>query len=162
MTSYDTDEYRSTKRKLKIIAAFLIVIGGILVIFGGINIFTAFTSFPDINSMDSFQPGEFMGAFFIGGIALVFGFAMCAFGFQLFLSANARAISRYAATETAPAASIMSEAVASGFSKGMKGGSFGLGSLGSSDREVIKIKCRNCGYLETEDADFCSKCGESM
>ena len=100
-----------------------------------------------------------MGTFIIGGIALFIGFAMFGFGLQLFLTANARAISKYAATEAAPAASIMTEAVASGFSKGMKGSGIGLGS---SEREVIRIKCRNCGYLETEDADFCSKCGQRM
>jgi len=26
----------------------------------------------------------------------------------------------------------------------------------------VRIKCRNCGYLETEDAEFCSKCGQRL
>jgi len=97
--------------------------------------------------------------FAIGGFALVLGFAMFAFGAQLFMTANARAISKYAATEAAPAVSITTEAVASGLSKGLKGSNIGLGS---SDREVIRVKCRNCGYLETEDAEFCSKCGKQV
>jgi len=28
--------------------------------------------------------------------------------------------------------------------------------------EIIKIKCPNCGYLENEDAKFCSKCGKKI
>jgi hypothetical protein len=162
MTSYETDEYKSTKTRLKIVSFCLMVVGAVLVIIGGSNILGSFTSFPDVSSMESFNAGEFMGGFFIGGITLVFGFALLGIGVQLFLTANARAISKYAATETAPATSIMTEAVASGFSKGMKGSGFGLGGLGSSEREVVKIKCRNCGYLETEDADFCSKCGQRI
>ncbi|MCK4847704.1 MAG: zinc ribbon domain-containing protein [Candidatus Heimdallarchaeota archaeon] len=159
MTSHETDEYKSTKRKLKTISFILLTVGGLLIVIGGMSILTSFSSFPDMNSMDSFQLGEFIGGFAVGGFALVIGFAMFAFGIQLFMTANARAIAKYAATETAPAVSITTEAVASGLSKGLKGSGVGLGS---SDREVIKIKCRNCGYLETEDADFCSKCGERM
>ena len=28
--------------------------------------------------------------------------------------------------------------------------------------EVVKVKCRNCGNLEMEDAAFCRKCGEPL
>lgn len=34
------------------------------------------------------------------------------------------------------------------------------GGLGR--REVVRIRCRSCGYLETEDARFCSGCGAPM
>ena len=27
---------------------------------------------------------------------------------------------------------------------------------------IVTVKCRNCGYLERQDAEFCSKCGKSM
>ncbi len=29
-------------------------------------------------------------------------------------------------------------------------------------KEVVKVKCRNCGNLEAEDAAFCRKCGEAL
>ena len=29
-------------------------------------------------------------------------------------------------------------------------------------KEVVKIKCRNCGSLEAEDAAFCRKCGKPI
>src|SRR3989304_6132007 len=31
-----------------------------------------------------------------------------------------------------------------------------------SAKEVVKIKCRNCGSLEAEDAAFCRKCGQPI
>jgi hypothetical protein len=41
-------------------------------------------------------------------------------------------------------------------------------TLGSSQnpqnpaKEVVRIKCRNCGTLEAEDAAFCRKCGKPL
>jgi hypothetical protein len=29
-------------------------------------------------------------------------------------------------------------------------------------KEVVRIKCRNCGSLEAEDAAFCRKCGKPL
>ena len=29
-------------------------------------------------------------------------------------------------------------------------------------KEIVKIKCRNCGSLEAEDAAFCRKCGKPL
>ncbi|RAX19391.1 MULTISPECIES: zinc ribbon domain-containing protein [Actinomyces] len=28
--------------------------------------------------------------------------------------------------------------------------------------EVVRLRCRSCGYLETEDATFCSQCGQPI
>ncbi len=32
----------------------------------------------------------------------------------------------------------------------------------NSDNTIIKVRCPHCGYLESEDAVYCSKCGRSM
>ena len=29
-------------------------------------------------------------------------------------------------------------------------------------KEIIKIRCRNCGELNDEDAKFCKSCGREM
>ena len=29
-------------------------------------------------------------------------------------------------------------------------------------KEVVKVKCRNCGNLEADDATFCRKCGQPL
>jgi predicted RNA-binding Zn-ribbon protein involved in translation (DUF1610 family) len=36
----------------------------------------------------------------------------------------------------------------------------GTGSV--PPKEVVKVKCRNCGNLEMEDATYCRKCGERL
>ena len=30
------------------------------------------------------------------------------------------------------------------------------------EKEVVKVKCQECGHLEDEDAEFCSKCGKRI
>ncbi|WP_366180670.1 hypothetical protein ABXS69_00405 [Actinomyces timonensis] len=37
-----------------------------------------------------------------------------------------------------------------------------LGGLGGGAEPQIRVRCRSCGYLETEDATFCSGCGARM
>ncbi len=32
----------------------------------------------------------------------------------------------------------------------------------AAPKEVVKVKCRNCGSLESEDAAFCRKCGKPL
>jgi len=32
----------------------------------------------------------------------------------------------------------------------------------ATQKEVVRIKCRNCGSLEAEDAMFCRKCGNAI
>lgn len=32
----------------------------------------------------------------------------------------------------------------------------------SASRDLVKVKCRNCGSLEAEDAKYCRKCGQPM
>jgi ribosomal protein L40E len=36
------------------------------------------------------------------------------------------------------------------------------GTYPEAPKEVVKIKCRNCGNLESEDAAFCRKCGQPL
>ena len=37
-----------------------------------------------------------------------------------------------------------------------------LGVDPAPPKEVVKVKCRNCGNLEMEDAAFCRKCGKPL
>lgn len=38
----------------------------------------------------------------------------------------------------------------------------GMGAMGGTQREIVKVRCRSCTSLELEDAAFCSKCGKPM
>ena len=153
------DEYEGTKKNVRALGIILLIIGGLLLIYGVGNIFTVFGTSPGGGTMEEFQDTSawMMQTFLVGGISIFIGFVMVGFGSQMIMASKAKEISKYAASQMAPATEMVTEAVASGLSKG-----FGGKSPVSGQKEVIKIKCRNCGYLETEDADFCSKCGERM
>ncbi|MHA1977049.1 MAG: hypothetical protein ACW98F_12255 [Candidatus Hodarchaeales archaeon] len=151
-------DYEQKKQRYRTYGRILIVIGLIFIGFGGFSLFNALTSSPDWDNFDSFVSQQ-MGTFLIGGVMLMIGFICVVVGYQMYFVTHMRGIARYTAVETAPAAEIMTEAVATGLSRGFsKEG----GSPFSQGKEVVKLKCRQCGYLETEDADFCSKCGERM
>jgi hypothetical protein len=150
--------YEEKKKKYRKYGLILLMAGLALVILGGLSLFSVFTSSPNFDDFNTFVSKQMM-SFIIGGAFLMIGFICITVGYQLYFVTHLRGIARYTATETAPATEIMTEAVASGLSRGFaKEG----GSPFSQGKEIVKIKCRNCGYLETEDADFCSKCGERI
>jgi hypothetical protein len=161
MTGRASDPYRSTKKTGMVIGLVLIIAGAALMAFGGLTIADA----PDPDPGDpnfSKKSSEAMEKFAQGSIMLMGGFGMIAAGLLLIYITNIRRVARYMATETAPAVEIAGEAAGSGVARGtQRGGGIKLDveSDTSKTREVIKVKCRKCGYLETEDATFCSKCG---
>jgi hypothetical protein len=81
---------------------------------------------------------------FIGAVHMQFGYA--------------KAGSEIMATETGGAVEHSSAAWSRGLGRGLKESGFSLGGA----REVVKVKCRSCGYLESEDARFCSKCAKPV
>ena len=130
-------DYSKHKKLMRIIAIPLIVIGLIICIYG-------FTSF----GTGDFEDSQLSGLLFIGG------FGITAVGLILLFMSLTRPIGKYYATELSPAMRITGESVG----KGLKESGFGK----SETKEVIKVKCPHCGYLESEDADFCSKCGKKI
>jgi hypothetical protein len=84
----------------------------------------------------------------IGMILLVLGFGALRLGMI-------RPVTTYVASEASPAIERVSEAAAEGLKKG-----FGASPVKSES--VVKVKCRNCGYLENEDAIYCGKCGKPL
>jgi uncharacterized OB-fold protein len=75
----------------------------------------------------------------------------------LYMASKMDKIAKFYSRATGPAMKYTTEKVTDGFASGLKKHGMSLGG-----KETIKIKCRNCGYLETEDAEFCSKCGQTM
>lgn len=71
----------------------------------------------------------------------------------------------YVATEVAPGITVASEAVARGISDAFeKSGGVPIKVQGveGPGPQSIRVKCRTCEYPETEDADYCSKCGKPL
>ena len=157
--SVNDQEYQEMKAKAMRVSKTLIGIG--IVIFAiGVGIFiwgmTEFGDF-DLGPTPIFKMAG-------GGFAFVIGFGMATIGFQIRLAANAGKISRYFAKATGGSMKYTTEQVTDGFATGLENHGMGIGGLGGmgSGENVIKVKCRNCGFLETEDAEFCSKCGERI
>jgi hypothetical protein len=154
------DKYHNIKMFLRIIALFLIIIG----------IFLALDGNSQRNSVELGDDNWFEKSS-SGSTKMMYGIWMIMGGTFLLLVSFTRQTSKYAAVETAPAIKISSEALGRGLSEGIQeGGGIKIHiderslqrNMDSLPKEIIKIKCRDCGYLETEDAQFCSKCGKPI
>ena len=132
-------DYSKHKKTMRIIGVPLIIFGIIICILG----FTSFTN----GDFDSFglTAGMYLGGFLMAGI-----------GAMLIFVSFARPVSKYYATEMSPAMQITGESIGTGLKNS------GFGNNKTQTKEIIKIKCPHCGYLESEDADFCSKCGKKI
>jgi hypothetical protein len=149
-------------RRLVRLGASLLVAGLVLFLLGGVLPFLAMAGFME-NPWGSGGPG--FGGFggfgsFVSSVVLSFllstiGIVLMAVGgFALWLGL-VRPVSGYVATEASPAIQTAATAIGSG----LREVGFGGGARGGT---VVRVKCRNCGYLETEDAEYCSKCGQRM
>lgn len=134
-------------------------VGGVLCLVAGLVLFlmgplAALRSFGSAASGDGGVEdavGGMMGLVlfsFLGMLFLVAGAVMARFGFM-------RPVAELTATETAGAL----EHAAGAAGRGLRGAGLGAGREGG---EVVKVKCRGCGFLDSEDARFCSGCGASM
>ena len=147
------EEYEQTKAKLKDRSKKLFIAGISLLAIAAILIILSFV-------YSDFGPNLalFIPAFFV----IFIGIVMCMIGFQLWYATKVDKIANYMSRATGDSAKYTTEKVTDGFATGLEKHGMGLGGLGGGANEVIKVKCRNCGYLETEDAEFCSKCGQSI
>jgi hypothetical protein len=95
--------------------------------------------------------------FLLMGLASLLGFAGVAClgigGYYLRLG-YLRAAAEFVASETGGAFESVAEAGARGAGRGW---AHSAGTV-----QVVRVKCRSCGFLESEDARFCSKCGKAV
>jgi len=131
-------DYSSYKTTFIAIGIPLLVIGVVISIIG----FTSFTS-------QGFNSAGLNALLFMVGAFMAF------IGIALLRLSIIRPVSKYYATELSPAIKTASKS----FGEGLKESGY---KNSSEVKEVIKIKCPHCGYLESEDADYCSKCGKKI
>ncbi len=132
----------------------LTAIGATLMAIGIILFLVAATSMmtPASNPFDFAASQARMNSTFI--TALI-GMILLALGFGALRLGMIRPVTTYVASEASPAIERVSEAAAEGLKKG-----FGVSPV--RGESVVKVKCRNCGYLENEDAIYCGKCGKPL
>ena len=80
------------------------------------------------------------------------GSALLMFGAFLLVVSFLRPISKYVAGEYYPAMRTVGKGFGEGFTEASQ----------NENKVVVKVKCSHCGYLETKDAEFCSKCGRRL
>jgi hypothetical protein len=135
----------------------LITFGLVIVVLGLAILIWGFSAI----SFDFSDPGDFDTSFIwkiaVGGGLAGIGIIPFAIGMYFYMASKAEKISGFYSRATGGAMKYSTEKVTDGFATGLEKHGMGLGG-----KEVVKIKCRNCGYLETEDAEFCSKCGQPM
>jgi len=138
-----SQEYTSMKKGMLILGTVLLFIGIILTIYG----LMIFGSFGESNDM-IFKEG--FSWFILSGIGALLLFC----GIILIYLSQFRRVTKYFATEGSPAITQASKALG----KGIKEAEI----ASSKPTEVIKVKCPHCGYFDSKDAEFCSKCGKKL
>jgi hypothetical protein len=140
--------------QLRRIGVAALVVGFVLFLIGALLPFLAIQGV----MQDPFNPGAIdrVGGLFVFSFILsVIGIILIVVGGIALRFGMIRPVSGYLATEAAPAI----QTAAAAFGGGLREVGFGAPASPSHD---VRIKCRNCGYLETEDAEFCSKCGQRL
>ena len=134
-------EYTKVRKVLLGVGIPLLLVG---IIFIGVGLSSFMGSFGEGSLNEATGAITYLA---IGGFLTVIGFMLLGWGLI-------RPLSKYYATEASPALKTASQSIG----EGLKESGFGF----SQQKEVIKIKCQNCGYLESEDAEFCSKCTHKL
>ncbi|MCK4281204.1 MAG: zinc ribbon domain-containing protein [Candidatus Lokiarchaeota archaeon] len=155
------------RKKLKIIAIMLLVIGITLVTFGAVILV--------YHSMYFFElpMSELSRLSTIGMVLLTPGMFMIIPALFLLAVAHQREILRYTVEETGMALGTADEQALDGYGRvisiGTEAAATGIGRAGGIKLDVkttspqkIMIKCRACGTLNDEDAKFCDECGQPL
>ncbi len=130
----------------------VLVVAGLALFVGGIAIpFSAMQGFRQ--DPFGFDPsGPFLAFFVVSGLGMIL-FGIGGWALRLGL---VRPVAGYVASEASPAIRVGAEALGEGLRSSM-------GPItAASPATVVRVKCRNCGYLDTEDATYCSKCGQPL
>ncbi|HYY90548.1 MAG TPA: zinc ribbon domain-containing protein [Candidatus Dormibacteraeota bacterium] len=124
----------------------ILLIVGIIMFLSAVATFTSPSPNPfDFAATQARMSSEFVTAA-IGMIFLAIGSVALRFGLV-------RPVTSYLASEASPAIERVSAAAGLGLKQG-------LGANPLQSETTVKVRCRNCGYLENEDATFCGRCGK--
>lgn len=128
----------------------LVLVGGILLAVGVILFGMPFIAVPMAMGSGSFDGVASSFAFAFPGIILIaIGGMMLKFGLL-------KPVAEIVATETGGAVEHSSAATGRGLARGLREGGLAVGG------PQVKVRCRSCGGLDSEDARFCSSCGKGM
>ena len=155
--SINDEEYQTMKENARRKGRTLIAIGSLVVIVGFAVMIWGIIDIVNLGLED--MDFSFMLKIIIGGAVAGIGAIPFGVGIYFYMASKMEKISKFYSRATGGAMKYSTEQVTDGLATGLK--KHGMG-IGTGEKEVIKVKCRNCGYLDTEDAEFCSKCGKAL
>ena len=155
--SVSDEEYQTMKENARKRGRTLITIGLLIVVAGLAILVWGIIDVINIGLGD--MDFSFMWKMIIGATVSSAGIIPFAVGMYFYMASKAEKIAKFYSRATGGAMKYTTEKVTDGFATGLS--KHGM-SIGGGGKEVIKVKCRNCGFLDTEDAEFCSKCGQTM
>ncbi len=127
-----------------LVIGFVVFIGSIAQLFG---------AFANVGSDPFGSFGSVVQSFFFAFVGSIAGMLLIGLGGLALRFGVIRPVTSYVATEASPAIRTASAAIGEGLREG-------LGDrLGATP---VRVRCRNCGYLESEDAKYCSQCAQPM
>jgi len=159
----EEDPYATTKTMMRVGGGLLILIGAILLLSG----LPRFMSMPEIHDPGDpdfgvIDTSDQTSGFIMSGI----GMFCVVGGISLLRISFLGRYAHYVVSESRDAVEIVGRTAGRSMARGLRdSGGFKVDisdALPTQTREVVKVKCRQCGYLETEDATFCSKCGSRI
>ena len=163
MVSKKKEVNEETKKKMRLIRNILLLIGIPLLIAGGILFGNTFVNF-------SFETA---GNAFIGISLLAAGGFMTMGGLYMTVLINQRGITKYFIEEGGMAMGTADEEALDGYGRIIRKGTGAMAkglddaggiriSLDNDTKEKIMVKCRECGTLNDENAQFCDQCGKLL
>lgn len=93
-------------------------------------------------------------------IVYALGFGLIMSGVGLMRSIYRSSVSSY--VSGGPAAMGMNPTAIQDMMKTSMAQMSAMTATAATPKETVKVKCRNCGSLEPEDAAFCHKCGQAI
>jgi len=136
----------------------VLLVAGLALFFGSVlSIMFASDQF----SRDPFgSNGSITGSIIFSFILGALGLVLAGFGWSALRFGLVRPVTGYVASEAAPAIASVTESIGRGLASS---GGIPVRIEGEqAPATVVRVKCRNCGYLESEDATYCSKCGKPV
>ncbi len=165
------ENYKKVKKSLKKTGKILLIIGGLFALAGIILLIVGFCGLSNFQtqSLNPTQPPKMPSVipFVIGGILLAVGIAMLIFGVYATFFAHGREIMAFGASTTAPVVGETVDYIANKTAPGLGkvAGSVAEGIAGGIARGKAagsKVKCSNCGELNSPQNKFCGKCGTPL
>lgn len=155
----EMERHKRIRNTLRWIGFPLLFIGILLIVLG----FILFTSPMHGMGEDPDSWGNSFSDAKNGWIMIAVGAPMFVVGSVLVRFSFLGTVAKYVANESRDAVSIAGDSAGVGLSRGIRrGGGIPLTHMDKGGGDGIKIRCRKCGYLDSEDAKFCSRCGSRL